>query len=521
MDVNEFRKYGREMVDYIADYIENIRERTVVHGVQPGYMKELLPDEAPQKGENFSDIMKDIEKIIMPGITHWHSPNFHGYFAAGNSFPSILGDMLSDAIGCIGFSWATSPACTELEVITTDWLGRMIGLPKEFLHSDHGPGGGVIQSTASETVFLCMLAARNKIVNQIKAKNPHMDEMEIIAKLVGYTSDQANSSVPRSGMLGAVRMVKLQTDNTFSLNGVTLREAIEEDKKNGFIPFFLCASLGTTGTCAFDDLETLGPICKEHGIWLHVDAAYAGSAFVCPEFRKYMKGIEYAETLSTNPHKWMLIAFDCSVMWIKNSSYLVDAFNVDPIYLRHENEGRVPDYRHWQIPLGRRFRSLKLWFTLRAYGVEGIQQYIRRHCELAKEFERLILDDGRFEVVAETVMGLVCFKLKGDTILSEKLLEEIMATGKIYIIPAIVRDLYFLRLAICAERTTSEDIRRSFEVIKRATDRVMSMHFVIEGKHKPTIDIDISPLRLHGSCDEDEETSGTNGNHIGDVSPLR
>ncbi|XP_060564972.1 aromatic-L-amino-acid decarboxylase-like [Ruditapes philippinarum] len=514
MDAEGFRKYGREMVDYIADYLKEIRERPVVHRVKPGYLKKLIPDEAPEKPEEFSEVMKDIERVIMPGITHWHSPYFHAYYAAGNSFPSILGDMLSDAIGCIGFSWAASPACTELEMITTDWLGKMISLPEQFLHCGKGKGGGVIQTTASETVFLCLLAARNKMVTKLKSQNPALDELEIISKLVGYTSDQANSSVHRSGLLGSVTMVKLQSDEKFSLHGDLLKQQIEKDKAEGKIPFFMCASLGTTGSCAFDRLDEIGPICKENDIWLHIDAAYAGSAFVCPEFRHYMKGVEFAQTFTINPHKWMLISFDLSVLWIQDSSLLVDAFNVDPIYLRHENEGNVPDYRHWQIPLGRRFRSLKLWFMLRSYGVEGVQKYIRHHCELAHEFERMVLDDGRFEIVAEVVMGLVCFRLKGDNILSEKLLEEIVADGRLYLIPAIARDIYFLRLAVCSERTTSEDIRYSFGVIKSCTDIMMKCHLpTADPKHKPMIDIDISPRRLHVISENDVEnvSRGMNG----------
>lgn len=262
MDAEEFRKQGRKMVDYIADYLEKIRDREVNHKVQPGYMMPLLPDRAPEEPEDFDKVFEDIEKIIMPGITHWHSPYFHGYFAAGNSYPSILGDMLSDAIGCIGFSWATSPAATELEVITTNWLGRMLDLPEVFLHSEKSTGGGVIQSTASESVFLCVLAARTKMVTKLKEEHPEWKEIDIIERLVGYTSDQANSSVERSGLLGAVRMVKLESDKNFSLRGSTLREAIDKDKSEGRIPFFLCASLGSTGSCAFDNLEELGPICK-------------------------------------------------------------------------------------------------------------------------------------------------------------------------------------------------------------------------------------------------------------------
>lgn len=226
-------------------------------------------------------------------------------------------------------------------------------------------------------------------------------------------------------------------------------------------------------------------------MWLHIDAAYAGSAFVCPEFRHLMKGVQYAETFSMNPHKWMLINFDCSVMWIKNSTHLVDAFNVDPIYLKHHNEGRIPDYRHWQIPLGRRFRSLKLWFMLRSYGVSGVQEYIRRHVRLAKEFEEKITNDENFEVVAEVVMGLVCFRLKGPNKLTEQLLQELLKDGRIYLIPAFVRNLYFLRLAVVAERTTSEDIQYSFDVIKQCANNVLKRFSLKNGLTQEPVYINV------------------------------
>ncbi|XP_046342768.2 aromatic-L-amino-acid decarboxylase-like [Haliotis rufescens] len=491
MNAEEFRRHGREMVDYIADYYENIRDRDVMHRVRPGYLTSMMREEAPEAPETWEDIFKDVEDVVMPGVTHWHSPRFHGYFAAGSSYPSILGDMLGDAIGCIGFSWATSPSCTEIEMVTTDWLGKMLDLPEEFLHQHHGPGGGVIQSTASETVFLCLLAARTKQINRLREQNPNLQNMEVISKLVGYSSDQANSSVHRAGLLGEVKMRKLPSDENYSLRGETLKAAIQEDRAKGLLPFFVCASLGTTGTCAFDNLEEIGPICQEEGIWLHIDAAYAGSAFVCPEFRSYMKGVEYAETFSMNPHKWMLCNFDLSVMWIKDRALLVDAFNVDPIYLKHQDQGKVPDYRHWQIPLGRRFRSLKLWFVIRSYGVSGIRQYIRKHVSLAKEFESMVSQDDRFEIVAEVIMGLVCFRLKGPNRMTELLHDEIVTDGRIYIIPAIARDVYYLRLAVCAQATTSDDIRFTFNVFLECTERVLGKFNEKNGvNYRPMIDID-------------------------------
>ncbi|KAK7098977.1 aromatic-L-amino-acid decarboxylase-like isoform X2 [Littorina saxatilis] len=507
MDSKQFREVGKQMIDYIADYHDNIRQRSVKHNVSPGYLLPLLPDSAPEDPERWEDIFKDIEKVIMPGVMHWRSPRFHGYFAVGGSYPSILGDMLGDAIGCIGFSWASGPACTELEMVTTDWLGKMMGLPEHFLHSHSGLGGGVIQTTASETVLLCVLAARNRMVARMKETDPDMNHHSVISRFVCYSSDQANSSVHRSGLLADVRMRKLQSDDNFSLRGETLRKAIEEDKAKGLIPFFICATLGTTGCCAFDSIKEIGPLCEKEGIWLHIDAAYAGSAFVCPEYREHLEGVEYAETFSTNPHKWMLCNYDLSVMWIKNREYLVDAFNVDPFYLKHQNEGRVPDFRHWQIPLGRRFRALKLWFVLRCYGVKGIQQYIRTHVSLAEELEALLVKDGRFEMHVPATMALVCFRLKGTNKLSEMLHDHIMARGDIYIIPDYARaqgkGVYFIRVAMVSEYMTSDDIEVTFRAIQRSADCVQERYADLLQTEKNGVKDDYMPLINNDACPAD------------------
>ncbi|ETE71220.1 Aromatic-L-amino-acid decarboxylase, partial [Ophiophagus hannah] len=274
MDATEFRKRGKEMVDYIADYIEKIEERQV---------------------------------------THWHSPYFFAYFPTANSFPALLGDMLSGGIGCIGFSWASSPACTELETVMLDWLGKMINLPPQFLAGKDGEGGGVIQGTASEATLVAMLAARTKAIRRIQLDDENLTQGEIIGRLVAYTSDQAHSSVEKDVLIAGVKIKQVPTDVSFSVRGSTLRKVIDEDKAAGLIPFFLCATLGTTTCCSFDNLLELGPICNEENIWMHIDAAYAGSAFICPEFRYLLNGVE-ANSFNFNPHKWLLVNFDCSTM---------------------------------------------------------------------------------------------------------------------------------------------------------------------------------------------------------------
>lgn len=460
------------MVDYVADYIENIEKRQVYPDVEPGYLRSLIPEEAPEEAESYEDVAKDIERVIMPGVTHWHSPYFYAYFPAANSFPAMLADMLCGAIGCIGFSWAASPACTELEIVMLNWLGKMLKLPEDFLS---GTGGGVIQGTASESTLIALLAARSKIVKLIQADHPDRSETDIISKLVAYSSDQAHSSVEKAGLIGGIRMKKIPSDNKFSVRGAALQNALEEDRAAGLIPFFFCATLGTTPSCAFDCIMELGPICNAEKIWMHIDAAYAGSSFICPEFRPLLNGVEFADSFNFNPHKWLLVNFDCSAMWVKKRSDIIGAFKIEPLYLKHDHEesGLVTDYRHWQIPLGRRFRSLKLWFVFRMYGLKGLQAYIRKHVGLAKVFESLVRADQRFEILSDVVLGLVCFRLKGSNELNETLLKRINSARKIHLVPCQLAGKFVLRFAVCARTTESWHIQESWSHISHLASELL------------------------------------------------
>ncbi|XP_054713370.1 aromatic-L-amino-acid decarboxylase-like [Uloborus diversus] len=459
MDSTEFRRCAKELVDFVADYLDRIGERSVLPDVQPGFMAELLPDEAPQESENWKEVIKDIERVVMPGMTHWNSPHFHAYFPTANSYPSMCADILLSALSCIGFTWMSSPSCTEMEMVMMDWLGKAIQLPEHFLFESKGPGGGVIQGTASEATLVALLAARSRSLALTKGAK--------LEKLVAYASDQSHSSVERAALLGAVRMRLLPTDENLSLRGDTLAKAIKEDKDKGDIPFIVVATLGTTSTCAFDNLKEIGTVCSKEDIWLHIDAAYAGSSFICPEFRPLLDGVELADSFNFNPHKWLLVGFDCSTMWVKNRLDITEAFSVNPTYLKHEKEGQIPDYRHWQIPLGRRFRSLKMWFVFRMYGIRKLQEHIRKHVALAKEFERLVCGDARFEVVEPVLLGLVCFRLKGPNHLNEELNRRVNERRRIHITPTRVRDRYILRFAICSRVTTSEDITFAWEEIRQ------------------------------------------------------
>lgn len=330
------------------------------------------------------------------------------------------------------------------------------------------------QGSASEATFVGLLAAKERMVKHYQLTHPEIDEQTIKSKLVSYTSDQSNSSVEKSGMLGSVPMRLLPADENCRLRGKTLLEAIQKDREAGLIPFYVVATLGTTGTCAFDDLEELGPICNQDNIWLHIDAAYAGAAFACPEYRHHMKGIQFADSFNFNPHKWMLTNFDCSAMWVKNVKYLVEAFNVERIYLKHQHEGRAPDYRHWQIPLGRRFRSLKIWFVLRIYGAEGIRNHIRKQISLAQDFANFMKTDSRFEIVTEVSMGLVCFRIKGPDSRTKQLIEKITSRKNIYVIPATFRGEFIIRFVICSRLTEKQDVQFAWDEILTQTDVVLA-----------------------------------------------
>lgn len=469
--------------------------RPVQHSVEPGYLERAIPSEVPESGEPWKNVLADIDNVIMPGITHWHHPNFHGYFAAANSFPAIVGEMMSAGITSIGVNWVSnkkfsnhdtslpqekknhsnspslqmaSPAYTELEVAMMNWLGKLLNLPDVFLNCSEGPGGGVLQGSASESTFLCLLTAKEKKVNEIMSLHPEMSPAEIRGKLVAYSSDQSNSSVEKSSLLGSIPMRLLPADSNGVLRASTLKEAVEKDKAAGLIPCYLVACLGTTPTCAFDDLTEIGPICENYNIWLHIDAAYAGAAFACPEYRYLMAGIEFADSFNFNPHKWMLVNYDCSALWLKDASCLVESFNVDRIYLKVNKLPLIPEYRHWQIPLGRRFRALKLWFVLRIYGVQGIQQYIRKHIELAQYFEKLVEMDDRFEVVS-SIMGLVCIRF-GDDEQTVKLLDKVIEIGNLYVIGGQLDGKKNIRFSVCSRFCEKRDIEAAWIDFQRAAD---------------------------------------------------
>ncbi|CAF4204937.1 unnamed protein product [Adineta steineri] len=350
----------------------------------------------------------------------------------------------------------------------------MIGLPNDFLHSHADTtGGGVIQTTASEATLVALLAARKEVIRRVQAQFPYLSPAEINGRLVAYCSDQAHSSVEKACLIGLVKLNLVPSDEKLRLRGNALRQAIANDKENGLIPFYLCATLGTTGVCAFDNLVELGSICERENIWIHVDAAYAGSAFICPEFRHFMNGVELTQSFAFNPSKWMMVHFDCTAMWVKSSAALHRAFNVDPLYLQHENAGVAIDYMHWQVPLSRRFRALKLWFVIRSFGVEGLQKHIRNGVQMGKLFESLVKSDARFEIPAERHLGLIAFRLKGENELTEQLLKDINSGGQIHCVPASIKGKYIIRFTVTATSTNADDINRDWNIIQQSASKIL------------------------------------------------
>ncbi|XP_055932888.1 tyrosine decarboxylase-like [Argiope bruennichi] len=474
MDVEEYRKRAKELVDYMVDYYINIGKRRVTSTVEPGYLRKLIPSSAPEEGEPWEKIMEDVEKIIMPGVTHWLHPNFNAFFPIGCSFPSLLGEFISDGLAINGFSWASSPCCTELETIVLDWLGEMIGLPDQFLLCRPGSkGGGVLQASASDCNFVVLLAARHQAIKAMKKNDPTAEEGTLMSSLVAYCSSEAHSCVEKAAMICQVKLSILKTDEKFRLRGSTLEEAVKRDIKKGYRPFFVVSTIGTTSCASSDKMNEIGPICEKYGMWLHVDAAYGGNAMICPEMRYILNGIEYATSFNTNPTKWMLVCYDCSAMWVTDRYRFMECLVVNPLYLAHDQQKFALDYRHWGIPLSRRFRSLKLWFTIRSYGIRGLQHYIRNHIYLAKLFEKKVREDERFEIKNEVNFGLVCFRLKGSNKMNEKLLDMINKAGEMYMVATSLGREYVIRYCVCYAEATDQQVNYSWDVILRATNKLL------------------------------------------------
>ncbi|KAL0694082.1 hypothetical protein Bca4012_061262 [Brassica carinata] len=458
MDSEQLREYGYRMVDFVADYYKTIESFPVLSQVQPGYLHNLLPDSAPDDPETIEKVLDDVKTKILPGLTHWQSPNFYAYYPSNSSVAGFLGEMLSAGLGIVGFSWVTSPAATELEMIVLDWIAKLLNLPEQFLSK--GKGGGVIQGSASEAVLVVMIAARDKVLRSV-GKNS-------LGKLVVYSSDQTHSALQKACQIAGIhpencRVLKADSSTNYALRPELLQEAVSRDLEAGLIPFFLCGNVGTTSSTAVDPLGALGKIAKSNEIWFHVDAAYGGSAF------------SLFSHLSPRVLK--------KNMLIKQDQYaLTEALSTNPEFLKNKasQANLVVDYKDWQIPLGRRFRSLKLWMVLRLYGAETLKNYIRNHIKLAKLLEQLVSQDPNFEVITPRIFALVCFRMvpidndeKKCNHRNRELLEAVNSSGKLFISHTALSGKIVLRCAIGAPLTEEKHVKETWKVIQEKASSLL------------------------------------------------
>jgi aromatic-L-amino-acid decarboxylase len=469
MSPEEFRRQGHAVVDWIADYQSRVESFPVLSRVQPGEIRAKLPPAAPEHGEAFDTIFRDIEPVILPGVTHWQSPNFYAYFPSNSSGPGILGELLSAGLDVQGMLWSTSPACTELETHMLDWLVPMLGLPEKFLSTSSG--GGVIQDTASSASLCALLAARERATSFASNRNGSD------GRLIAYCSTQTHSSIEKAmkiAGMGSDNLRHIEVEKNFAMSPERLERQIESDIKAGLIPCFVCATVGTTSSNAIDPVREIARICRDHKLWLHVDSAMSGTAALCPEFRFIHDGVEFADSYTFNPHKWMFTNFDCNCFYVADRKHLTQTLSVVPEYLRNQasESGAVIDYRDWQIELGRRFRSLKLWFVIRYYGTKGLQHHIREHVRLAQEFVSWVDKDERFELAAPVHLNLVCFRLRAGDHATQLLMDRLNSSGDLYLTHTKLDGKLTLRFCVGQTNTQQQHVERAWQRIQQETEKL-------------------------------------------------
>ncbi len=465
MTSDEFRKHAHELVDWMARYMDEVEKYPVKSTVTPGEIFNKIPDDPPIKPESFESFMKDMDEIIMPGITHWQSPNFYAYFPANTSAPSILAEMIMATLGAQCMIWETSPSAAELEEKMMIWLRDLIRLPKTF--------EGVIQDSASTSTLAAILTAREKATDF----TANDEGAAALSGLRIYCSEQTHSSIEKAvkiSGIGRKNLVRIPVRKDFTMDVQKLRDAIENDKKAGLKPCCVIATIGTTGTTAIDPLKPIGKICAENGIWLHVDAAMGGTALILPEYQWMLDGREFIDSIVFNPHKWMFTGFDCSAYFIKNPAYLIKTFEILPEYLRTRTRGAVNDYRDWGVPLGRRFRALKLWSVIRMYGAEGLRDKVRGHIRIAKRLAEMIMHENDFQILAPVTLNVVCFRYKPSGLsdeelngLNETLNHRLNDEGKIYLTHTTLNGVYTLRMVTGQTNVTPEHVDLAWKLIMK------------------------------------------------------
>ncbi|MEO9964907.1 MAG: pyridoxal-dependent decarboxylase [Reichenbachiella sp.] len=464
LDNKSFREEAHKLVDWMADFYENIEKYPVKSQMSPGEVLQKLPRHPPAQGEDFSKIFADFENIILPGMTHWQSPNFHAYFPGNSSYPSVLGEMLTATLGAQCMIWETSPAAAELEELMINWLKPIMNIPDNWT--------GCIQDTASTATLAALISAREKKTDWSVNKNGFDSN-----KLRFYCSSETHSSIDKAVKIlgaGAGNLVKVPVDERLAIIPGKLEELIIKDLEDGYVPCAVVAAVGTTGTLAVDPVDAIGHMCKQYDIWLHIDAAYAGTALMLPEYHHFIDGISNADSLVFNPHKWMFTNFDCTVYFIKDEKALTNTFEILPEYLKTSTRGQVKDYRDWGVPLGRRFRALKLWFVIRDFGIEGIQKRLREHIGYADWFGQQVTKAKDYEVVIDPILNVVCFRYVNTDMSEEKLnelnaelLAAINSSGEAYLSHTKVNGKYSLRMVIGQTYVQKKHIEKVWNLIQQ------------------------------------------------------
>ncbi len=471
MDNRAFRKYAHEFADWMADYLEHAEHLIVRAPIEPGDIFRSIPDHPPTKGEDMAEIFIDFLNVILPGMTHWQSPNFFAYFPANSSYPSVLAEMLTATLGAQCMKWETSPAAAELEEKMMEWLKELTGLPGHFQ--------GAIQDSASTATLVAILTAREKFSEyQVNEKG-----MQWFDRFRVYCSTETHSSIEKAvkvAGIGSENLVKIGVDCDFRMDPRLLRQAIESDLKVGHKPVCVVATLGTTGVTAIDPLEEIAAICSRYQIWLHIDAAYAGSALILPEYRWMIKGIQQADSFVFNPHKWLFTNFDCSAYFVRDKYSLLRTLQIVPEYLRTGDQGKVNDYCDWSVPLGRRFRALKLWFVLRNFGVDALQQKLRQHIGMARDLAEKISQEEEFELMAPVTLNLVCFRYRPKSVtdeaelnlINEHLLKRINLSGKAYMTHTKIGGKYAIRMVIAQTNVEQRHVDAAWELVRGLSFKV-------------------------------------------------
>jgi len=486
MDLKEFRKYGYQAIDWIVDYLADLDKYPVLAQVKPGQIREALPKSPPEDPEAMDSILRDLDQIIVPGITHWNHPAFFAYFSVTGSGPGILGELFSAAFSVNAMLWKTSPAATELEEVVLDWLRQMLGLPEDFQ--------GVIYDSASVSSLHAMAAAREALTD-LRVREEGLAGRPEIPRLRLYTSEQAHSSIDKGAILigiGQKGVRKIPVDSKFRMDPVALRRAIEEDAREGWRPFCVVATVGTTSTTSIDPIAEIAEICEGQGLWLHVDAAYGGAAAILPEMRHVLNGCERADSIVVNPHKWLFTPIDASAFYCRRPDILQRAFSLIPEYLRTSEGEKVRNYMDYGIQLGRRFRALKLWMIFRYFGQKGIAARISEHIRLARQFASWIDGDPNFERLAQVPFSTVCFRARPKDLvdllekspnatdeieryldsLNEALLEAVNATGQVFMSHTRLGGKFVIRLAIGNIRTTESHVSRAWSLLRDHATRL-------------------------------------------------